>query len=281
MDVELESGELQPSSWAVLDAIRNLTKDERAAASTLGRDEARFLVDAYYTMQENRIRATAQVRALSQSGEPNAVLQWLARMNLTLEQAIKVALDCYSASQPIGQWMRRQKGVGPVISAGLIAHLDIHKAKTAGAFWSFAGLDPSVRWEKGQKRPWNADLKVLCWKLGESFVKVSNLEDAFYGRFYRRTKDELIARNERGEFAEAARMKLEQFKIGKDTEAYKHYSQGRLPPAHIHARARRVTVKLFLSHLHEVWWKLEFGTEPPKPFSIAILNHTHYIPPPE
>ena len=51
-----------------------------------------------------------------------------------------------------------------------------------------AGLDPTVTWGKGERRPWNAELKVLCWKLGDSFVKVSNKEGALYGRIYRERK---------------------------------------------------------------------------------------------
>lgn len=53
-------------------------------------------------------------------------------------------------------------GIGPVISAGLLAHIDIHRAVTVGHIWRFAGLDPSVKWLKKTKRPWNAGLKVLC-----------------------------------------------------------------------------------------------------------------------
>jgi hypothetical protein len=37
-------------------AVSKLDKDLRSAAETLSRDEARFLVDAYYMLQENRIR---------------------------------------------------------------------------------------------------------------------------------------------------------------------------------------------------------------------------------
>jgi hypothetical protein len=68
--------------------------------------------------------------------------------------------------------------------------------------------------------------------------------------------------------------------VGKSTEAFKHYSAGRLPPGQIDARARRYAVKLFLSHLHEVWYKAHFGKAPPLPYPIAILGHAHIKPPP-
>ena len=50
-----------------------------------------------------------------------------------------------------------------------------------------------------------------------------------------------------------------------------------LPPAHIQARAKRYAVKIFLSHLFDVWYKLEKGQEPPKPYALAILGHAHEI----
>ena len=171
-------------------------------------------------------------------------------------------------------------GIGPVIAAGLLAHIDIERAPTVGHIWNFAGLNPDQEWSKGQKRPWNAKLKTLCWKIGQSFVKVSNNDKDFYGKIYQERKAYESALNEAGEYAEQARAKLEKFKIGKDTESYKWYSEGKLPPAHIQQRAERYAVKLFLSHLHEIWYREHYGTEPPKPFAIAQLEHAHYISPP-
>lgn len=264
-----------PSLGVVQEAIRKLTKDERAAAITLGKDEARFLVDAYYQLQANRIRNDGQVRSMSVSAEPHTTLQWLADMNRTLEGQIKVALDAYSGGDPTGIWLRSQKGIGPVIAAGLLAHLDITKAETAGAFWSFAGMEPSKTWDKGKKRPWNADLKVLCWKMGESFVKVSGSDDAYYAKAYKERKLLEIERNERGDFAAQAASALENKKYDKTTDAYKAYIQGKLPPAHIHARARRYAIKLLLSDLHHVMYVAHHGKEPPLPYAIGIMGHAH------
>lgn len=262
-----------------LTPVIKLSKDERTAAKTLGDDEARFLVDAYYMMQENRIRNGGQVRSMEKTGEPHETLLWLENQNSTLEESIKKALDVYSANHPIGEWLRSVDGIGPVIAAGLLAHLDIKKAPTNGHFWSFAGLDPRMEWKKGEKRPFNATLKTLCWKIGESLVKVSNKDTAFYGQLYKQRKELELAKNEAGEYADQAREKLEKFKIGKDTDAYKAYSQGKLPPAHIHARAKRYAVKRLLSDLHYVWFLHEYGVEPPQPYPIAHLGHAHWVKP--
>lgn len=262
-----------------MNPVTRLTKDIAKAAITLSDQEARFLVDTYYQMQDNRIRADGQIRAMGESEEPHSVLTWLSEQNETLEHQIKRALDKYSFSHPDGQWLRGIYGIGPVIAAGLLAHIDITKAPTVGHIWRFAGLDPTLEWKKGQKRPFNARLKVLCWKAGESFVKFSGDEKCHYGHWWRKRKDEELAKNEAGEFKQAAADILARKNFGKETEAYKAYSVGKLPPAHIHARARRYAVKLFLAHLHEQMYRRHFGTEPPLPYPIAILGHAHYIGP--
>lgn len=264
-----------------LEHIERLKRDIKEASIHMTPDEARFLVDAYYMMQEDRKRAHNQERSLSESQEPNLVIQWLAEQSRLLENQIKRALDAYSASQPIGVWSREITGIGPVIAAGLMAHIDITRAPTVGHIWRYAGLDPTSKWSKGEKRPWNAELKTLCWKIGESFVKVSGREDAFYGQVYLQRKEQEVRRNEALEFADQASKKLEDFKIGKDTDAYKAYIQGKLPPAHIHARAKRYAVKLFLSHWHEVAYVDRYGQQPPLPYPIAHQAHAHKIPAPE
>jgi hypothetical protein len=263
-----------------MEPVSRLKRDEAMAAISLGDDEVRFMVSNYYQMQDNRIRNNNQVRATQESGEPNLLLSWLAEQNSTLEQQVKRALDKYTQNHKVGTWMRSHLGIGPVISAGILAHIDIHKAPTAGHIWSYAGLVDGVKWEKGQKRPWNAELKKLCFLLGESFVKVSGKEDAFYGKIYAERKKMETEKNERFEYKDQAARILATKNIGNDTDAYKAYIQGKLPPAHIHRRACRYATKFFLSHLHHAWYRIEFDRDPPKPFVIEHLGHAHVIRPP-
>lgn len=257
-----------------MESIAKLTRDLRNAAATMSNDEARYLVDYYYQMQDFRKAAKNQCRGLE---EPHETIAAFGDDFEMLEKNIKGALQKYVEAQPIGKWMMSIMGIGPVIAAGLMAHIDIRKVQTAGAIQRFAGLDPTLVWEKGQKRPFNAKLKTLCWKIGQSFIKVSNNEKDVYGHLYRIRKEYEQKKNENHEYADQAKAKLEKFKIGKTTEAYKWYSQGMLPPAHIDQRAQRYAVKIFLSHLFSVWYEIEYGEKPPKPYAIAILNHAHEI----
>ena len=262
------------------DIVQRLKRDLVKAASTLSIDEARFLVDAYYQIQDNRKTSGNQVRALAESKEPHGVLLWLFDQNETVEKQIKRALDSWTDAIPAARWAKSIVGIGPVISAGLAAHIDVTRCNTVGCIWRFAGLDPTVEWKKGEKRPWNGGLKTLCWKIGESFVKVSNHEGDFYGHLYAQRKEKEVLANDAGQFADQAARKLERFNIGKATDAYKAYAAGKLPPAHIHARAKRWAVKLFLAHYHHVAWTLATGTPPPKPYVISVLGHADMILPP-
>jgi Transposase IS116/IS110/IS902 family len=282
----------QPVDPALLTPVQRLTRDLASAARTISDAEARFLVDAYYSMQDQRIRADGQIRSIVKNPvdtgdvdpatgdpmlavEPHDVLKWLSVQNSTLEGQVKRALEKYVAAHPVGAWLTSVHGIGPVISAGLLAHIDITKAPTVGHIWRFAGLDPSVKWEKKTKRPWNAQLKVLTWKAGESFVKFSNADECAYGHIWKARKEMEVARNEAGLNAEEAEKKLAAHKFGKDTTSFAAYSVGKLPAAHVHARARRYAVKHFLSDLHAVWHFIQFGTLAPKPWVIEHEGHVH------
>ena len=236
------------------------------------------MVSAYYALQENRKRFANQVSQLEKQEKPMDVIHWMLSQAEGLEKNIARALDIYSGAQPIGARMRKVVGIGPVISAGLIAHIEMDIATHPGKLEAFAGLDPTREWKKGEKRPHNADLKVLCWKIGQSFLKLHKNEKCFYGHLYAARKKQEEERNARGEFEQQAKQKLEKFKIGKSTEAYKHYSAGRLPPAHLNARALRFATKIFLSHLHANWLE-ELGRTPVMPWVIAHGGHVDYIKP--
>lgn len=279
-----------PDIAEILGSIKRLTRDLKAASVTLSDQEARFLVDAYYAMQRDRIRAAHQSRTLAEGvTEPHDVLSWLMFQRGTLERQIAAALDVYSDGKPLGRWARGIVGIGPIITAGLLAHIDIAQAPTVGHIWRFAGQDPTVRWTKGVKRPWNGSLKRLCFLVGESFVKVSAHERDIYGKIYRARKDYETRKNEAGDYAETAKAALAEKKFGADTEARKQYEKGQLPLARIHLRAKRYAVKLFLAHYHHVAHELEYGRPPDKPYILSnaahlahpeLAGHTHFIGPP-
>ena len=330
-----------------LEPLTRLSRDLKQAAVELKEMEVRFLVDFYYIWQEARKRSENISRASKdESGEayldePHSIITWMAKNTHTMENLIKGALDVYSNDQEAGIWARSITGIGPVLSAGLLAHIDITKCPTVGHIWRFAGLDPSSIWlgkEKGAdlvasvvparqrvvteeqlvkiadlskrrldnlrrqalgynkegdgnsliranvvkvvaKRPWNSDLKTLCWKISDSFVKFQNHENDIYGKRYVERKAYETAKNEAGEYSERAARELQKKNI-KNRELRTLLESGKLPPGQLHMSAKRWTVKLFLAHYHHVAYESHFGTPPPKPYILDRGGHTHFIAPP-
>lgn len=347
--------------------IVRLSKDLLAAAATLSEREVRYIVDSYYQIQEVRKSTSNQILATTTAGEPAQLLTWFKGQSETIEGQIRNAMKAWVQSRRVGRWMMDQKGIGPVLAAGLMARIDIAKAPTAGNIWRYAGYDPTYKWlgreqaalvlgmsasplaveameeealadesaltpdelalldevllsqnkpqlstaqitriavltkrkftnllnsarnKQGQvtrdsmlmalaRRPWDANLKTLCWKVGDSFVKVSGKPDAIYGMAYRERKIIEITNNEAGRFADQAEEAMKR-KLSPNQKEY--YEKGLLPPARIDLRARRWAVKLFLSHLQHVMYEDRYGVAPRRPYVIEhVPGHSDYIAPP-
>lgn len=261
-------------------AIVKLTKDLKQSVATMTGHEARYLVGSYYQMQANRMRADHQLRSKFAKAEPHGVNTWFSTNAYTIETQIAQALRYYAEAHHMGRWAMGIVGIGPILAAGLIAHIDQTKP-TTGHIWRFAGLDPTCKWEKaakgekGEKRPWNAALKTLCWKIGESFVKVSNNPDSLYGRIYKERKEYEHKKNDAGEFAAQAADMVKRVPRHAQRAIYK---TGKLSDGHLHSRAKRYAVKLFLSHWHDEAYRHHFKKDPPLPYPMAILGHAHFIP---
>lgn len=265
---------------ATPEAIQKLSRDLRNAAKLMGVREARYFVNTYYDLQDYRIASANQQRKLLEGAEPSEFIGWLNTNLDVLEKQIHAMLDQWSGAQPMGVWARSVCGVGPVIASGLLANIDITKAPTVGHIWAFAGLDPSRKWAKGEKRPWNASLKRLCWLMGESFVKVSGNPKDVYGKLYLQRKEYERAKNENGDYREIAQARLAQDKGRRkqmDAGLKELLETGKLPAAALHERSKRWAVKLFLAHWFEEAFRTHYGEEPPKPYPIAILGHAHRI----
>lgn len=325
----------------LLESIQRLDKDLVDAIRTgklkMSHADIRYIVDLYYQVQDFRKASANQDRSSTEIEEPTRLVSWVFTQMKTLENQVKRAMDAWTETNHVSRWAKSQKGIGPVLSAGLAAHIEIERAPTVGHIWRFAGLDPTCIWlgrlkseslviELAQKKtgeikepelsillekisqkvgtkpaailrkarldngkvtvasliksvsrkPWNARLKTLCWKIGDSFVKVHNKPDAFYGHLYAERKAREVAKNEAHEFSGQAEQKLRDFRI-QDKATKSVYEDGRLPDGRIDLRARRHAVKIFLAHWHREAYFARYGKEPPLPYPIAQLGHAHVI----
>lgn len=276
---------------------------------------ARFLVDVFHTTQKTRIRLNNQIKGLARDAkatghhaEPSGVLESFHANYALMERNAETVLKYYVQTHPMFWFFENTLGVGPILAAELLAHIAIWRSPTVGHIYSFAGLNPQQKWAKGARRPWNASLKTACWKIGQSFIKLSGRADSFYSQVYKQAKVRRWQKNLAGGFRNEAQASLAAKNYGAETDQVLWYGgkcspdlardmleAGETPtakkclsdagtpmlsPGHINNQAAREAVKLFLSHLHECWYEQEVGT-PPAPFAIAIQGHAHYVPPPQ
>ena len=206
---------------------------------------------------------------------PNQLTEWFFKWLLLGEHVITAKLKQWvtsNRSPAEAKWAYDQVGIGPIIAAGLAAHIDPVKAESPSAVWKFAGLAPGFdRRTRGEKLPYNSRLKVLCWKLGESFVKVSGKQDATYGQLYAKFKADEVSRNENGLYAATAARELAAKKF-KENATKKRLMEGKLSDAHLHARAKRRAVKIFLVHYWQQAREAR-GLEVRGPYVEQILGH--------
>jgi hypothetical protein len=243
----------------------------------LKQNEIAEIVEIFYDTQDLRIAHANKER----TEPPSPLVEWLDFWLKIGERVIQNKLTQWIESDdapPECKWAYEQIGIGPIIASGLAAHIDVAKARTISAVWRFAGLAPGFdRKVKGQKLPYNARLKVLAWKAGQSFVKVSGKEGATYGKLYAEFKGQEIKRNESGAYTEAAKNELARKKFkAEDSVTMKRLVAGKLSDAHLHARATRRTVKIFLAHY---WTAGRTGRGLPVngPYPIDILGHSGKI----
>jgi hypothetical protein len=263
-----------------------LRADAKAAVARLAEDPSqgltvvRYLVEAYYDQQQFRISSAHRARMSEKAGASAFLLTWLADRDRDTEKAIVALLDQYTKLETtgMGQWAQSFVGVGPIISAALLATINMDIATTPSKVWRFYGLDPTVVWKKGEKRPWSALGKQIAFKLGDSFCKFHNRDDCVFGKLYAQRKALEIQRNDNGMNAETARKTLEIKKFSsKAKETRLIYEAGKLPDGRLELRARRWAVKIFLRE----WWceayRRKFKKEPPPPYPIEKLGHSTLI----
>lgn len=271
MSIE-DDGEIAP--------VGVLSRDAKKAiiGEISGTLEARYLVNMYQQIQRDRIRTQLRVASLKKAGSPHLIFEYYLEQYRILERNAAKVLVGWAKTQPQWEWLIGIRGIGPVIAACLIAYVRPEYCKSAGSIWRYAGIDVGPMDERATTK-FSRDFKRLCWLIGQSFIRTKS-DDSFYYHLYLKRKAYEQEKNERGEYAEQAANILKQFNYDSATTAYAFYKNGMLPPMHIHNRATRYAVKIFLSHLAQVTYEMTYNEPQPTPYAMAILGHKDYIAPP-
>jgi hypothetical protein len=128
--------------------------------------ELRWLADAYEQAQRVRIQSGERIRATLQSREqvhstgiamldadevlrrirsgktdgPVPLLGRTYRSHWEAERELARGMEESVARHPAWPWISAVKGIGATLAAKLLARLDVRRADTPSAFWSFCGL---------------------------------------------------------------------------------------------------------------------------------------------
>lgn len=148
------------------------------------------------------------------------------------------------------QWLNKLTGIGKVNAGALISMLEpIEDFETVSKVWAYLGLKPPDCYDDDHEyqkyRQATKDKRTLvAYDIGRQFVMQTS---SFYRQFY----DE----------------KKEYYMNNRDWEK-----------GHCHQAARRHAAKIFLSHVYEVWRRIE-GLDAKEPY-IMQEEHHNYIRPP-
>lgn len=196
------------------------------------------------TFQRERIRMSNRVAAVEQgrSDVEVATIERYCERFLMLEKEISAEIAEAVKDHEMWDWLDRIKGIGPGLAGCLVAHINIERCATVSALWKYAGQGVTAgehdRPRKGEKLPYNAGLKRICYLIGTSFLRS--------GSPYRDEYDQAKA----------------------------YYQRNRVDwtPKRIDMAARRKMVKLFLSHL---WaeWRDRRGLPVRAPYAMQVLGH--------
>jgi hypothetical protein len=136
------------------------------------------------------------------------------------------------------------RGIGPLLSAKLIAMIDIERSPHVSSLWRYAGYavmnGERERPVKGEKLHYNKRLKTACYLIASSFLKS--------GSPYREIYDQ--------------------------ARGYYEVNRPDWTKGHQHNAAMRKMTKRFLSHLWLQWRTLE-GLPVTEPYVQEKMGHVH------
>jgi hypothetical protein len=213
----------------------------------------RALVDARQSIQRDRIRFGNRISAIERGDDvveqsTLSILKGWSERFAELEKEADEHIRIISSDYPIINKMTQVKGVGKLLAARLVASVDISKDDTVSSLWRYCGFATqdgrSERMKKGEKLHYNRSLKPVCYLIALSFLKSKSPYSSIY------------------------------------YEAKEYYSNNKTEwtKLHIHYAAMRKMIKVFLSHVWQVWRELE-GLSTSPPYIIGRENHTHYLRP--
>ncbi len=163
---------------------------------------------------------------------------------------------------PIYSWLKSIKGISHLLSAQLIAYIDINKFERVSSLWHYCGMHVNngvaPKRTKGNKIDWNPQLRMICYKISDSFIKKRTPK---YREIYDKEKEkQLILLNETIDILKPISVLSKSKRKSGDQniiETQRDFVSAPKSKLHVENRARRKAVKEFLKDFYLEWKKLE------------------------
>lgn len=213
-------------------------------------DDLGMLEHLRQTFQRHRIQMGNRIAAVEQerSQVDVTIIRHYAEVFEALEADAAALIADSIKDHPVWPWLEAVKGIGPGLAGALLAPIDIKRAEKVSSLWCYAGQGlrdgQRDRPTKGERLPYNADLKRTCYLIATSFLRANSP----YRREYDEAKADYIANRP-------------DWTLG-----------------HADMAARRKMIKLFLSHLWTMY-RYECKLPVPPPYAFQVLGHSGYKPP--
>lgn len=185
---------------------------------------------------------------------------------IMINYGTKVGLDLDSKEvSPIWQWITSIKGLGEgSLAAQLLSQIDdIDNSPTVASLWRYAGFavidGKAEKNSKGEKSKFNRKLKGICFNIADQFIKqqTPGYVDIYYA------EKERLKTAYPAPICEGCQQLAEPFQKKVKGEIYTSYRcpdrnkdhKIKYGDAHIHNRAWRKMIKIFLKDLWIEWTK--------------------------
>jgi ribosomal protein L37AE/L43A len=206
---------------------------------------------------------------------------YLEHIETVLKDAEKAMYSYGKALGPIWDWLTGIHGVGDHTAAKLLAQIDDPaKFETISKLWRFCGyavIDGEIdKPTKGEVLCYNRRLKSELFLVAENFIRH---QTPVYAQVYYEEKGRQKGLHPNPVCTKCGGIACQRGQSWVCPECKASGRSINFTPAHLHARALRKMIKIFLGHLWLKWREYE-GLPVSEPYAIAHMpEHTHMIEP--
>jgi len=203
------------------------------------------------------------------------------------EENLKKQIEELIKKEPIyKEYLKHIKGIGPILTANLIALIDVSKFKNVSKLWAYTGLSAEHyvnTCEKGHKSITSSQRLTCPVRMtnekGKFEVCGAKIVKSEYVREpMKRKTGYIVLYNKK---LKVAMWKISQafiktngnYRLLYDEYKAQYMSREGMKKLHANNMAIRKVEKIFLANLWSVW-RHQLGLDVPKPYVVEVLGHT-------